>query len=179
MNFTSTLASGRKCDVKTVSLDSEKSTLKSVWTPSNTHNIHSPGTLLDTPCEYWVGPTFSLRTASILGGINSARCWKHSWEILVHFDMIASNLLQICQLYIHVVNLLVHHIPKVLYWIEIWWLWRPLGYSELIVMFKKPVLDHLSFVTWFMILLEVAIRRWVHCGHKGMVMVSNNTQVGI
>ncbi len=28
------------------------------------------------------------------------------------------------------------------------------------------------------ILLEVAIRRWVHCSHKGMDMVSNNTQVG-
>ncbi len=28
------------------------------------------------------------------------------------------------------------------------------------------------------ILLEVAIRRWVHCSHKGMDIVSNNTQVG-
>ncbi len=26
-------------------------------------------------------------------------------------------------------------------------------------------------------LLEVAIRRWVHCSHKGIDMVSNNTQV--
>ncbi len=47
-----------------------------------------------------------------------------------------------------------------------------------IVMFKKPVWDDLSFVTWCIILLEVAIRRWVHCSHKGMDMVSNNTQVG-
>ncbi len=31
---------------------------------------------------------------------------------------------------------------------------------------------------WCIILLEVAIRRWVHCSHKGMDMVSNNTQVG-
>ncbi len=40
-------------------------------------------------------------------------------------------------------------------------------------MFKKPVWDYLSFVTWCIILLEVAIRRWVHCCHKGMDMVSN------
>ncbi len=45
-------------------------------------------------------------------------------------------------------------------------------------MFKKPVWDDLSFVTWCIILLEVAIRRWIHCSHKGMYMVSNNTQVG-
>ncbi len=42
-------------------------------------------------------------------------------------------------------------------------------------MFKKPVWDDLSFVTWCIILQEVAIRRWVHCSHKGMDMVSNNT----
>ncbi len=33
---------------------------------------------------------------------------------------------------------------------------------------SKPVWDDLSFVTWSIILLEVAIRRWVHCSHKGM-----------
>ncbi len=35
------------------------------------------------------------------------------------------QLLQICQLHIHDGNLPFHHIPKVLYWIEIWWLWSP------------------------------------------------------
>ncbi len=45
-------------------------------------------------------------------------------------------------------------------------------------MFKKPVWDDLSFVKWCIILLEVAIRRWVHCSYKGMDMISNNTQVG-
>ncbi len=35
-----------------------------------------------------------------------------------------TQLLQICRLHIHDVNLPFHHIPKVLYWIEIWWLWR-------------------------------------------------------
>ncbi len=28
-------------------------------------------------------------------------------------------------MHIHDANLPFHHIPKVLYWIEIWWLWRP------------------------------------------------------
>ncbi len=42
-------------------------------------------------------------------------------------------------------------------------------------MCKKPVWDDLSFVTWCIILLEVIIRRCVHCSHKGMDMVSNNT----
>ncbi len=45
-------------------------------------------------------------------------------------------------------------------------------------MFKKSVWDDLSFVTWGIILLEVAIRRRLHFSHKGMDMVSNNTQVG-
>ncbi len=36
-----------------------------------------------------------------------------------------TQLLQICRLHIHDANLPFHHIPKVLYWIEIWWLWRP------------------------------------------------------
>ncbi len=39
--------------------------------------------------------------------------------------------LQICRLHIHDVNLLFHHIPKVLYWIEIWWLWRLLVFEIL------------------------------------------------
>ncbi len=47
---------------------------------------------------------------------------------------------------------------------------------KLIVMFKKPVWDDLSFVTWCIILLEVH-QKMVHCSHKGMDMVSNNTQV--
>ncbi len=46
-------------------------------------------------------------------------------------------------------------------------------------MFKKPVWDDLSFVTWCIILLEVAIRRCVHCSHKGMNVFSNNTQVDV
>jgi len=42
---------------------------------------------------------------------------------------------------------------------------------------QKP--EKKSMVTWCIILLEVAIRGWVHDGdHKWMDMVSNNTQVG-
>ncbi len=44
-------------------------------------------------------------------------------------------------------------------------------------MFKKPVWDDLSFVTWCIILLEVASEDG-HTSHKGMDMVSNNTQEG-
>ncbi len=34
---------------------------------------------------------FAFRTALILCGIDSTRCWKHSSELLVHIDMIASR----------------------------------------------------------------------------------------
>lgn len=61
------------------------------------------------------------------------------------------------------VNLPFHHIPMALYWIVIWCLWRSLEYCELINMFQKPVWGVLMmrFVTWCIILLETAIRRWV------------------
>ncbi len=55
------------------------------------------------------------------------RCRKHSSEILVHSDMVASR--SCCRFvgytFMMRTNLPFHHIPKVLYWIEIWWLWRP------------------------------------------------------
>ncbi len=37
-----------------------------------------------------VGPTFAFRTALILRGIDSTRCWKHSSMMLVNIDTIAS-----------------------------------------------------------------------------------------
>ncbi len=49
--------------------------------------IHKLPTLLYT----LLGPPFAFRTALILCGIDSTRCWKHSSEILVHIDMIASR----------------------------------------------------------------------------------------
>ncbi len=36
---------------------------------------------------------------------------------------------------------------------------------------------NLGFATWCIILLEVSIRIWVHCSHKGMDMVSNNIRL--
>ncbi len=95
-------------------------------------------------------------------------CWKHSSEILVHIDMIVSRN---CCRFVGCTSMM--------------WISRSttsqkcsIGFrsgdggghlsKELIVMFKKPVWDDLSFVTWCIILLEVAIRRWVHCRHKGM-----------
>lgn len=66
---------------------------------------------------------------------------------------------------------------RVLWCIEIWWLWRIFQDSELIVMFKKPDCILLNFVRRF-ILLKAAIRRWIHYSHKGMDMASNNTWVG-
>lgn len=59
-----------------------------------------------------------------------------------------TQFLQISRLHIYDANLLFHLIPKVLCCVEIWWLWRPFDYSELTVMFKKPVWDDLNFVTW-------------------------------
>jgi len=46
--------------------------------------------------------------------------------------------LQICWLLIHDVNLLFHHIPKLLYWIEIWRLWMPFEYGYNVLL-EKPV----------------------------------------
>ncbi len=47
------------------------------------------------------------------------RDWGPYWH-----DSI-TQLLQICRLHIHDANLPFLRIQKVLYWIEIWWLWRP------------------------------------------------------
>ncbi len=38
-----------------------------------------------------LGPPFAFRTALIIRGIDSTRCWKHFSEILVHIDTIASH----------------------------------------------------------------------------------------
>ncbi len=53
--------------------------------------IHSLATLLGTPCYYRVGPHFAFKTALILRGIDSTRCWKHSSYNLDNIDMIASH----------------------------------------------------------------------------------------
>lgn len=79
-----------------------------------------------------------------------------------------SQLKRICQLHILNANLLFYHIPVILYWIQIWWLRRPLKH-----MFMETVWDF--FVTWH--IMELAIRRWVNCGYKGMLVVNNTLTV--
>lgn len=64
------------------------------------------------------------------------------------------------QLHIDDAKLLLQQISKVVYWIGIWTPWWPFEFSELTVMFEKPVKDYLSFVTWCVILWEALIRRW-------------------
>jgi len=67
---------------------------------------------------------------------------NYSWH---RFKKVLKTFLRDCGPYWHDlfssmdVPLELHLIPKVLYWIEIWRLWRPLEFSELLVMFKKPV----------------------------------------
>ena len=69
----------------------------------------------------------------------------------------------------------LHHIPKGIYWIEIWWLCRSFQYSELIAMFPKPVWDDLTFV---MDHYQAGSnhRRWVAVVIKGWTLVWGDQQ---
>lgn len=49
-----------------------------------------------------------------------------------------------------------------------------LQYSKFILTFKKPFEDDLSFMTWHVILVAVAIKTWTCCGQKGIDKVTNN-----
>ncbi len=84
-----------------------------------------------------------------------------------------TQLLQICRQHIYDANLPFHHIPKCSI---------VLRYSDcgghLSKVNSLSCSRNQSEMIWCIILLEVAIRRWVHCSHKGMDVVSNNTQVG-
>lgn len=90
-----------------------------------------------------VGPSFDLKTALVLRrmeqGAELLRDFGPYWcDSIIHLQ-------QTC-CHIYDANLTFHIIKIVLYQIEIWF-----EYSGLI------------FVKWHFILLEVAIRRWVHC----------------
>lgn len=91
-----------------------------------------------SPAYLWVTPDLYMgwKTALIVRGTDSIRCWKHSSE----FTQL---------LYIHNANLSFQHILKILYWIEIGWLWRLFEYNELLL-FKKPVWADLglSYLFW-------------------------------
>lgn len=49
--------------------------------------------------------------------------------------------------------------------------------TEVSIMFMKSVWDDVCFVTWCIIVLDVAIRRLVNCDHEGVHMDINHTQI--
>lgn len=83
-------------------------------------------------------------------------CFSSTWhrfnaaqEILVRdfspfSPDIITQLLHNCLLHIHDGNLLLLHLPKVLYWLKIRWLWKSFVCRDLTVMFRKPVLKKKS-----------------------------------
>lgn len=120
---------------------------------SSVYNICTLDTLLGTPYNYSVGPVFLAIIEQAAGNI-----LQRFWPVLTRW------LLQNIR-----ANFLVHHFPKVFYWIDSLWMWRPLVYIELTVTCSvKPSWDDLRFVMQF-----VAIR----C-HEGSEMVSCNIQAG-
>ncbi len=137
--------------------------------------IHSLATLLGTSC-YRVGPAFVFRTALILRGINSTRCWKHSSEILVHIDMIAS-----------------HSCCRFVVCTSMMWISRSSTSQRCSIGLRSGDCgEHLSKVNslscsrnqsemiwalWHAALSCWKYQKMVHCSHKGMDMVSNNTRV--
>ena len=134
-------------------------------------------TLVGRLYQYWEGAPFARKTALILCGTDSKRYWKRSfWDSVPCVPDCIRLFLQICQLHVNAANLLFYHMPKLFYWIQIWWLGRPLKNFELLVLFIKPVWDYFCFVTWCMIMLEIAIRRWVHCGHGGVLHRTTDPQ---
>ncbi len=119
---------------------------------------------------------FSFRTALILRGIDSTRCWKHSSEILVHIVMIAS-----------------HSCCRFVVCTSMMWISRSTTSQRCSIGLRSGDCGgHLSKVNslscsrnqsemiwslWRCIILLEVHQKMVHCRHKGMDMVSNNTQV--
>lgn len=61
---------------------------------------------------------------------------------------------------------------------EIWSCGDSLSTIDMTVMFKKPILVNLSFVTWCFVLLELGIIKQVYFGHNGgKEKVISNTQL--
>lgn len=104
-----------------------------------------------------------VRTALILCGTDSTMYFL--WDFCLYWNDSLTLLLLIYWLHVHDVNLPFQHIPKVLYRIEIRWLWRPF--------YRQTSLRWLQLGIWCLIFLEAAIRGGRHC----LFMVGNNTQV--
>ncbi len=62
-----------------------------VYIHTNTHTHTHTGDFIRYTLLVPGWTPFAFRTALILRDIDSTRCWKHSSEILVHIDMIASR----------------------------------------------------------------------------------------
>lgn len=107
----------------------------SVWPFLNSENI-ATGHFIS--CV----PPFAFRAALFLCTI-PLRCWSiFRWlNHTVASDFSAPH--SGCKSPLHFAS----NISQRLYWIEIWWVWRPFRYNKFIVMFRKPVWDDLSFVT--------------------------------
>lgn len=113
-------------------------------------------------------------------GTNSARCWTRSSESLYHISLYQDSVTQLLQIYwLHIHHNLLKLHPKgtLVDWNlvtveDIWVHWThchvqdtSLCWSELWDIVCYPAgRTHL--------LMEAAMRRWVHCGHKGTVMAS-------
>ncbi len=110
---------------------------------------------------------FVFRTALILRGIDSTRCWKHSSEILVHIDMRASR--SCCRFvgYTSMMQISVPPHPK------------DCG-GHLRKVNSLSCSRNQSEIIWALwhISLVSNHQKMVHCSYKGMDMVSNNIQVG-
>lgn len=85
----------------------------------------------------------------------------------------------IASMHIRDVNLMFQHIPKALYWIEIWWLWKPSEYRGLTVMleseWRETNLRLLNFVTY---VLSSQKKPSEHRYTVVMKSRRNNAQVG-
>lgn len=106
--------------------------------------------------------TFSLRPAQIfMTWFPQCVCFK----LLVLVDMFLQSD-NYCRLVSCIFMLKISH-STTSHWIQICRLGRPLKYTELM----ETDWDDLCFVTCCIIMLDVAIIRWVLCGHKGKHMV--------
>ena len=75
--------------------------------------------------------------------------------------------MHLCQLHIHVTNLTFYHIPKTFCWIQTSWLRRPMTFTELIVLFMRPIWINICLQTWCVIILEIAIKRCLTLSIQG------------
>ncbi len=145
-----------------------------------TSKIHSLATLLGTPCMYRVGPAFAFRTALILHCIDSTRFWKHSSEILVHIDMITSRS---CCRFVGCTSMMRISRSTTSQRCSILLLdWDLVTVEAIWVKWTHCHVQETS-LRWFELCNMVhypagSSHQKMYCSHKGMDMVSNNTQVG-